>query len=234
MAATPVIRKVVPDTLSGSTFVLDLSIEDLVTQRNLDVRPQEVRPARIVIALNDVSRRTVRVEPRVTVIPDSGYIVVGGISVSPSTVTVTGPDPVIRSIRRVRTEPTRLTAVSAPVRHTVPLDLADLGPVTVTPDEVEIAVEVAFMGERVLMGVPIIIQEDPQGTWTADPPVVIVTVRGPSTRLLRLTPDSVTVAVVAPAGDVTADSVHVQVVAPAGIEATATPDTVVLTREQGE
>ena len=37
----------------------------------------------------------------------------------------------------------------------------------------------AAVSERVLMGVPVTIQADRAG-WAADPPAVIVTVRGPS------------------------------------------------------
>ncbi len=227
----PIIRKTVPDTVSGEQFEFTLLPEDLLTSGDIDVRPQEVQPRVIVVTLDDVSQRTVRVRPRVRIIPDAGYTVVGGIGIVPSTVTIRGPESAVRAIREVPTLPLELRGVTEPVRRVVSLDTTRLGIARVTPREVEVSAEVAFVAERVLMGVPITVQSD--GTvWIADPPAVLVTVRGPSARLVRLTRDSVSV-VATPSGAAAPDTVVTRVVAPAGITATATPDSVVLIRPGG-
>jgi hypothetical protein len=69
--------------------------------------------------------------------------------------------------------------------------------------------------------------------WLTDPPAVIVTVRGPSTRLARLTRDSVTV-VATPVGvGEQPEVVRLEVVPPNGLTGVATPDTAVVSRSRG-
>ncbi len=194
----------------------------------MDARAQDIRPAEFVVTLDDVTRRTVRVTPRVQINPDSGFMMVGGLAVTPSRVAVVGPDSVVRSVRDVPTMPVSLTAVRAPVGQLVQLDTAGLGPARVMPMEVEITAAIAVVAERVLMGVPVAVQGD-GATWVVDPPAVIVTVRGPNTRVARLTRDSLSVTAAAP-GSADSASVPLEVVAPSGITAAATPDTAIVVR----
>ena len=232
-SSPPTIRRVLPDTLSGNEYTLVLSPEDLVVRRNVNVRAQDVQPRAITVLLDDVARRVVPVVPRVRIVPDSSYAILGGIAVEPAFVTVIGPESAIHRLDSVHTVTVELTGVTDPVRRAVRLDTAGLGRVRFSPDEVEISAEVAFMAERVLMGVPVTIQADrPQGL-TSDPPAVLVTVRGPSPRLARLTRDSVAVvAMLATAAD-RPETVRLQVVAPDGLSGVATPDTAVVVRRRG-
>ncbi|HET7038441.1 MAG TPA: YbbR-like domain-containing protein [Gemmatimonadales bacterium] len=232
-SSPPTIRRVLPDTLSGNEYTLVLSPEDLVVRRNVNVRAQDVQPRMLTILLDDVARRLVPVAPRVSVLTDSGYSVVGGIGVEPPLVTVMGPESAIRLLDTIRTVSIELTNVTDPVRRTVDLDTAGLGPVRVTPTEVRISADVAFMAERVLMGVPVLIQADRSQGLVSDPPAVIVTVRGSSLRLARLTRDSVTV-VAAPAttGD-RPEVVRLQVIPPNGVTGVAMPDTAIVVRRRG-
>ena len=78
------------------------------------------------------------------------------------------------------------------------------------------------------MGIPVTVRGD-RGAWSSDPPAVIVTVRGPTARLVRLTRDSVEVAAL-PGGAGRPETVRLEVVTPPGIEAAATPDTAVVQR----
>lgn len=224
----PVIRKAVPDTLSGNEYRVELSVEDLLIGGDVDAHPQAVQPRILVISLNDVTRKSVRVAPRVRIVPDAGYALVGGIAVVPSRVTVLGPESAVQSISSVPTVWLELRRVTSPVRRMVRLDTTVLGGTRVIPREVEISAEVAFIAERVLVGVPIAIQPD-DAEWLADPPAVIVTVRGPSTRLVHLTRDSVSVIASLQSGT-GPDTVALEVVPPPGITAVATPDSTVLTR----
>jgi hypothetical protein len=232
-SSPPAIRRVLPDTLSGNEYTLVLAPEDLVIRRNVNVRAQDVEPRAITVQLDDVARRQVPVSPRVHIVPDSGYAVVGGIAVEPASVAALGPETDIRRLDTVRTVSLELTGVTTPVRRTVALDTGGLGRVRLTPPEVEVSAEVAFMAERVLMGVPVLIQADRPQSLVSDPPAVIVTVRGPSTRLARLSRDSVTV-VAAPrtAGD-RPEIVRLEVVPPDGLSGLATPDTALVSRRRG-
>jgi YbbR-like protein len=232
-SSPPSIRRVLPDTLSGTVYTLVLSPEDLVVRRNVNVRAQDVQPRAITVLLDDVARRLVPVVPRVRIVPDSGYAILGGVAVEPASVTVMGPESAIRTLDTVRTVSMELIGVTDPVRRTVHLDTVGLGRVRFTPHEVEISAEVAFMAERVLMGVPVVIQGDRSQGLFSDPPAVIVTVRGSSARLARLTRDSVTVVAAPTTPADRPEIVRLRVVPPDGITGIATPDTAVVTRRRG-
>ena len=225
----PAIHKIIPDSVSSSRYVLELAPGDVtIPEGGTSAKVEDVQPRSVVIALDDVARKAVAVVPRVTIRPDSGFDVIGGIGVSPSTVMVTGPVALVDRITEVSTLPLDISGASGPVTHVVAIDTAALGAVRVTPRAVEVAADVAAVSERVLMGVPVAFTGDRSG-WESDPPAVIVTVRGPASRLHRLTRDSISVIAV-PLGHGASETVRLDVVAPAGTSAAATPDTAVVVR----
>jgi hypothetical protein len=228
-SSPPAIQKVLPDTLSGSVYELMLTPQDLITGRRINAHAEDLQPRTIRVTLDEVVQRTVPVTGRITIVPDSGYAVLGGIAVVPSSVTVQGPDAAVRVIREVPTVGLELTEVTGPVQRLVPLDTAGLGPVRLNPAVVEVSADVVFMAERVLMGVPVTISVDRPAGLTVDPPAVLVTVRGPSQRLARLTRDSLLV-VAAPLTGERDERVALEVVAPDGLTGVATPDSATLTR----
>lgn len=228
-SSPPTIQKILPDTLSGSEFELILSTQDLLMATRLNVRAEDVQPRTIRLQLDEVVRRMLVVEPRITITPDSGFEVQGGIAVEPGSVTVVGPDVILRNLTTIPTVALEMTGVNAAVRRTVALDTTGLGVARVMPPTVDVSADVMFMAERVLMGVPVSIRADRPGVLLADPPAVLVTVRGPSQRLARLTRDSVLV-VASPVLTEEQQRVHLEVVPPEGLTGVATPDTVVVTR----
>jgi hypothetical protein len=228
-SSPPTIRKVLPDTLSGSEFQLTLSPQDLLTPGRINVRPEDVQPRTVRISLDPIVRRTVEVESRVVIQPDSGYALLEGIAVEPGSVTVSGPDSAVRAVERVATVNLEIRGVDGPVRRVVPLDTVALGVVRVLPTDVEVSAEVVFVAERVLMGIPVTIRSDRAATLVADPPAVLVTVRGSSRRLARLTRDSVLVVAAPDTTDFPA-RVRLEVVPPDGVTGVATPDSAVITR----
>ncbi|MDH4043437.1 MAG: hypothetical protein OEY20_07500 [Gemmatimonadota bacterium] len=227
-SSPPTIQKILPDTLSGSEFELSLSPQDLLNPTRLNVRAEDVQPRTIRIQLDEVVRRTLVVEPRITITPDSGYSVQGGIAVEPGSVTVMGPDAILRDRTAIPTVALEVSNVNAAVRRMVPLDTTGLGTARVTPAAVAVSADVMFMAERVL-SVPVSIRADRPGMLVADPAAVLVTVRGPSQRLARLTRDSVFVVATADATE-EPQRVPLEVVPPDGLTGVATPDTVVVTR----
>jgi len=74
--APPAIHKIVPDTVSSSRFVLELATGDVSFPEG-GAKVEDVQPRSIVVALDDVTRKTVAVVPKVTIHPDSGFDVVG-------------------------------------------------------------------------------------------------------------------------------------------------------------
>jgi len=228
-SSPPTIRKVLPDTLTGSEFVLTLSPQDLLTPGRINVRPEDVQPRVVRVELDPIVRRTVDVLSRVVIAPDSGYALQEGIAVEPGSVTITGPDSAVRAIASVPTVNLELRGVDGPVRRVVRLDTTGFGPIRVMPGEVEVSADVVFMAETVLMGIPVTIRSDRAGTLAADPPAVLVTIRGSSRRLARLTRDSVLVVAAPDAGELP-QRVPLEVVPPDGLTGVATPDTAVVTR----
>ncbi len=224
----PVITAVIPDTLTGSSYVLELSPGELKMVQKANVQPQDVQPRRIEVTLDAVSHRTVPVVSRVTITPDTGFAVVGGLALSPSSLLVRGPDAVVARIAAVTTVPLEITAVRGPVRRTVLIDTETLGVAQVSKHEVEVSAEIEAVSERALLDVPVAVRGD-RNAWMVDPPTVLVTLRGPAARVAQLSKDSVTV-VAQPTGAARRETVRLSLVTPAGIEATARPDTVRITR----
>lgn len=220
----PVITAVIPDTLTGSTYALELSPGELKLAQSADVKAQDVQPRRIEVTLDAVSHRTVPVVSRVTIRPDTGFAVVGGLALSPSSLLVRGPDAVVARIEAVTTVPLEITAVRGPVRRSVAIDTESLGVAQVSKREVEVSAEIEAVSERALLNVPVALRGD-RTAWMVDPAQVLVTVRGPAARVAQLSKDSVAV-VAQPTGAGRRETVRLTVMAPPGIEATATPDTV--------
>jgi YbbR domain-containing protein len=224
----PVITAMIPDTLTGSSYSLELSPGELKLAQKANVQAQDVQPRRIEVTLDAVSHRTVPVVSRVAVKPDTGFAVVGGLALSPSSLLVRGPDAVVARIESVTTVPLEITAVRGPVRRNVPIDTEGLGVAQVSRREVEVSAEIEAVSERALLDVPVAVRGD-RGAWMVDPPTVLVTLRGPAARVARLNKDSVAV-VAQPTAGGRRETVRLGLLTPPGIEATARPDTVRIQR----
>jgi YbbR domain-containing protein len=226
----PTISADIPDTVTGASYTLELLSNDLQTDQT-SVIAQEVVPSVIVVDLDDYLQRTVAVVPRIEIVTDSGYEVFGEIVLSPTRVTVRGPEARVGTIESLPTVPVEWRGVRAPLSEAVALDTAGLGVVVrIDPPQVQVSADVGAVSDRVIMGVSVTFSEP--SNWQSDPSAVIVTVRGPSTRVLRMTRDSVRV-VAQPSGSVDQEAVQLTVNAPTGIDAWATPDTTIVRRRGG-
>lgn len=225
----PQVHRVLPDTLTGATYTLELSLADLNVTEGADVRAQAIEPRIFTVVLDDVFQRTVPVIPQITVVPDSGYEQFGEPVAVPGSVLVRGPEEVVRGMAGVYTEPLEVRDVTESFTRTVPLDTATLDVLRISQTEVEISVEIASVADRVIIGVPVAIRTGGTGAWDSDPPAVMVTVRGRAERLAQLTRDSLRVV-----ADVTAagadTTVALEVIPPEGLTAWATPDSTVVRR----
>ncbi len=224
-ASPPFITIAIPDTVTGSAYLLDLSPGDLKLHGGASVRAQDIQPRRVEVALDAVASRTVPVTPRVTIRADTGFAIVGGVALSPNSLTVRGPDGVVAQVSSVSTVPLEIAGVRGPVRRVVAIDTSSLGVAQVSRREVEVAADVQAVSERVLVSVPVEVRGERAGGWVVDPPTVLVTVRGPARRVALLTRDSVAV-VLFPTATGRRETAKLSVVTPPGIEASTTPDTV--------
>jgi hypothetical protein len=224
---SPLIRRTLPDTVTGSTYILELSLADLHAADAGNVTAVDLEPRAVIVQLDSLSRRVVPVAARVTVEVDSGFLQFGPVRVAPRQVIVRGPRDAVERVDSVRTVPLRLTRVNAPVRRTVALDTAIAPGVSVSQREVDVTVDVGAIAEKVLQGIPIEVIGGHD--YEADPPAVIVTVRGRASRLPLLTRDSVRV-IARVLGTDARQQVVLEVVAPEGTSGWATPDSAVARR----
>lgn len=222
----PTIRRVIPDTIAGNTYAVELTTDEIEVLEGANVIAQELQPSTFSVTLDDVMQRDVRVVSRVRIIPDSGFGRFGEIRVTPAMVTLRGPEALVTEIQSVSTMRVDTNAVTEPVALTVPLDTTGLGVVRIQQDAVVVSADIGPESQLVIMGVAVRL---PGADWMSTPSAVIVTVRGPSSRVIGLTRDSVRVEAT-PSGSSPEETVRLTVVPPIGIVAEASPDSVVVQR----
>jgi len=115
------ITRRVPDTLSASTWTIRLEPGDLELPKGADVRVADIRPRDITVTLDSVGRKDVRIVPLLTVVPESGQVLHGGVSIAPTIARLVGPEKNLAGIESVTTIPTEIANVSGAFRRTVPM-----------------------------------------------------------------------------------------------------------------
>ena len=222
-----------PDTLSASTWTIRLEPSEIEAQLPKgagDVRVLEIRPREITVALDSVGRKDVRIVPLIRVVPESGQVLHGGVSISPTVARLVGPHQNLAAIESVTTISTEITNVSGPFSRAVPIDTTPLGFVRIAPKQVTVTGEMGVLAERSFAGMAVETGAGAVTSFIVTPPRVSVTVRGPQERVQALTRDSLRVVahIARTVGD--ASIARITVIAPRGITARAVPDSVTLRR----
>jgi hypothetical protein len=229
-AFPPVIRRPVPDTLTGAVWVVRLQPSDVQLPKGVDVRVDDIVPREVELLLSAVQRKEVRVVPRVDVVAESGYVLHGGLAVTPAIAQLIGPEDRLAGIDSVTTVPIRISGLAGPFARTVALDTTVLGVVRVIPKVVEIAGNVGAVIERSFGGVLV---ETGAGGFTSfevTPARVAVAVRGPEALVGALARDSFRVVAHLRGPAAAGAYAHLTVVGPRGVRARAVPDSVMLRR----
>src|SRR5438874_170140 len=224
------ITRRVPDTLTTTAWPihLDPTEVELALPKGADVRVMDIRPSDITIALDSVARKDVRIVSLVTVTPESGQILHGGLSMSPTTARLVGPEKSLAGIDSVTTVPTEITNVSGAFTRNVPIDTMPLGIVRLAPKHVTVSGEMGLIAERSFAGIPVETGAGAITGYIVTPSRVSIAVRGPEERVQTLTRDSLRV--VAHITNANGGVARITVVAPRGITARAIPDSVTLRR----
>jgi hypothetical protein len=226
----PVLRFTVPDTLTGAEWVLRLQPGDVRLPQGADVRVDDIVPRDVRVQLDPVARKDVRIVPLVTVIPDSGHFLEGGVAVTPSVARLVGSEAALAGVESVTTAPVRITGVTSFFTRMVPIDTLPLGMLRVAPKQVEISADVRAIAQRAFAGVPVETGAGALRTFEFTPARVTVSVEGPADAVEALSRDSIRV-VAHVSGPVTAGTVaRLTVIAPRGVSARATPDSVAVRR----
>src|SRR5437016_7586919 len=226
------ITRRVPDTLTTSTWSisLDPSEVELALPKGADVRVMEVRPSEVTIALDSVARKEVKIVSLVSVTPDSGQVLHGGLSMTPTTVRLVGPEKSLATIDSVTTVPMEITNVSGEFTRNVPIDTMPLGIVRLSPKQVTVTGDMGRIAERSFGGIPVETGAGAITSFIVTPARVSVAVRGPEERVQALTRDSLRVVAHITGSSASGSVARITVIAPRGITARAIPDSVTLRR----
>ena len=226
------ITRRVPDTLTTSTYSihLDPSEVELALPKGADVRVMEVRPSEITLALDSVARKDVRIVSLVSVTPESGQILHGGLSMTPRTVRLVGPEQSLSAIDSVTTVPMEITSVSGEFTRLVPIDTTPLGIVRLSPKQVTVTGAMGRIAERSFGGIPVETGAGAITSFIVTPAKVSVAVRGPEERVQALTRDSLRVVAHITSSNAGQSVARITVIAPRGITARAIPDSVTIRR----
>jgi len=228
------ITRRVPDTLTATIWAvhLDPTEVELALPKGADVRVMEVRPSEITLALDTVVRKEVRIVSLVTVRPESGQVLHGGLSMTPTTVRLVGPEKSLAAIDSVTTVQTEITNVSGEFTRKVPIDTTPLGFVRLAPKEVIVTGDMGRTAERSFGGIPVETGAGAITSFIVTPARVSVAVTGPEERVQALTRDSLRVVAHITRASVGngAGIARITVIAPRGITARAIPDSVTLKR----
>jgi hypothetical protein len=226
------ITRRVPDTLTATIWPvhLDPGEVELALPKGADVRVMEVRPSDITLALDSVVRKEVRIVSLVTVTPESGQVLHGGLSMTPTTVRLVGPEKSLATIDSVTTVPMEITNVTGDFTRKVPIDTMPLGIVRLAPKEVVVTGEMGRTAERSFGGIPVETGAGAITGFIVTPARVSVAVTGPEDRVLGLTRDSLRVVAHIAGSNAGGGTARITVIAPRGITARAIPDSVTLRR----
>ncbi|HEX9279662.1 MAG TPA: YbbR-like domain-containing protein [Gemmatimonadales bacterium] len=224
----------VPDTLTAGVWSVSLKASDIDIPKGADVQVAEISPRDLVIRLDSVAGKDVRIVPLVRIVAESGYQMQGGLAITPSMARIVGSDRALAAIDSVTTVPTEIANVTGPFTRTVPIDTAPLGIVRIAPKEVTVSGDLSIIHERSFAGIPVESGAGALTSFVVTPARVSVVVRGPDAAVQRLTRDSLKVIVHLP-GRLPAAGAYARltVIAPTGIIARAVPDSVALRKKTG-
>src|SRR3989441_12146205 len=179
------ITRRVPDTLTATNWAIRLDPDEveLSLPKGADVRVMEVRPSEITLALDSVARKEVRIVSLVSVTPDSGQVLHGGLSMTPTTVRLVGPEKSLATIDSVTTVPMEITNVSGEFSRNVPIDTMPLGIVRLSPKQVTVTGDMGRIAERSFARIPVETGAGAITSFIVTPARVSVAVRGPEERV---------------------------------------------------
>lgn len=186
----------------------------------------------INIRLEDVLERLLPVAPQVTPLPALGYMVSGEVAATPDSVTVFGPQSVVRRLRRVLTDTVRFDGLERTLQEDV--SLLPLDPkVRISPSTVRITVPIDKIAQREISRVAVEAKGVPLGREVLmEPSTVDVLLDGPAKRLAEMSVDSIRVTVDLYNWDPSQREYPLSVTTPDGIEPVGTEPDVIRVRLQ--
>ncbi|MGA7160628.1 MAG: CdaR family protein [Bacteroidota bacterium] len=139
----------------------------------------EIKPDTIVVVLDDKIKKTVPVEPVVTMNFREGYGVVGEITSIPDSVTLTGAKSLLDKFDRWKTDPLAFSNLKSDVKTRAGLSDTMAFGVTPFPAAVSIQIAVQPIAEKSFKGIPVEVNQVPGNRAVIlIPPKIDIIVRG--------------------------------------------------------
>ncbi|MGA9407814.1 MAG: CdaR family protein [Bacteroidota bacterium] len=168
----------VSDISSRFNFVTN---KDIMERLKLPegIHTVEIKPDSILVLLDDKIKKTVPVEPVVTMNFRDGYGIVGDIKSIPDSITLTGAKSLLDKIDRWQTDPLQFSNLKSDVNTRAGLsDTMSFG-VTPSPAAVSIQIDVQPIAEKSFKGIPVEVDQVPGNRVVVlIPPKIDIIVRG--------------------------------------------------------
>ena len=140
-----------------------LTSKDILERLKLPqgIRTVDIKPDTIMVMLDEKIRKTVPVEPIVTMTFREGYGVVGDIKSIPDSVTLTGAKALLDNIDRWQTDPLVFSSLKSDVNARVGVsDTMSFG-IAPYPAAVSVQIDVQPIAEKTFKGIPVEVNQVP-------------------------------------------------------------------------
>lgn len=158
-----------------------ITIRDIVGRLNLPqgIRVVDIKPDTIAVILDEKTRKTVPVEPIVSMSFREGYGVVGEIRSTPDSISLAGAKSLLDRIERWQTAPRSFSNLKSDVHVRVPVSDTLAFGVTPSPAAVDLQFDVQQTAEKSFKGIPVEVDQVPGNRLVVlIPPKVDIIVRG--------------------------------------------------------
>ncbi len=150
-----------------------------------------VYPSDVHISLDEYLVKTVPIIPDILVNTVSGYVQVDKIHLSPAEIDIAGPKELMQSIQSVNTVRDTIQNASAPVDKTILIE-KERKIIEYSLDEVQIAIDVQAISERIITEVPVkIVNVNPRYRVFVNPRTVSLTLIGGVNRISEIYPEDI-------------------------------------------
>jgi YbbR domain-containing protein len=170
-------------------FQRPLVADDITLPPDIQARPVEViRPKLLDVVFDRLETKRVPVFPTVTGAPSSGYLVRGPVEVDPDSLTLQGPQRLLRPYEFVRSLEVGIQGATQPLRASVGLDLPE--GITGDPAEVLVVVPIERIVARNIGGLPVeVLKNAAIRRVRIEPETGSVEVHGPESVVTGLRPE---------------------------------------------
>jgi len=142
--------------------------------------------------LDSFIEKEVRVTPNVNVSMDPGYIQVGGFSIEPSVIKLSGPASILNNISEIFTEEQSFEARKNSVNENIDLNVEFPDLVQLDPSSVKLTASIQSIGVRIVEGIEVKVRNVPENLKAiVNPSKVSVELQGGITFLTNLESDDI-------------------------------------------